>query len=112
MIGGPVVDILKVDADALRALGTALNGQADAIAGIKIAVGVTMPGSPVDGVSKAIDENAEAAFHALGGYVRKMAQVAGSGAKTYEEVDQGFGEELGKLAAETPRLPGNRRIPD
>ncbi|MRH89490.1 hypothetical protein GFY24_18900 [Nocardia sp. SYP-A9097] len=105
-----MVDILKVDADALRALGQTLTGQADAIAGIKIAVAVTMPGSPVDGVSKAIDENTEAAFHALGGHVRKMAQIAGSGAKTYEEVDGAFADEFAVLARESPRPPRGARM--
>ncbi|MFF2556696.1 hypothetical protein ACFVUS_37205 [Nocardia sp. NPDC058058] len=107
-----MVDILKVDADALRELGKTLTGQADAITGIKIDVAVTMPGSPVHEVSAAIDENAEAAFHALGDRVRNMARVAGSGAKTYEEVDTAFGEQFGQLMGEAGRLPSGKKIPD
>ncbi|MFC9996372.1 hypothetical protein [Nocardia sp. NPDC127526] len=107
-----MADILKVDADALRALGNSLSTYADDIAAIKIGVAVTMPGSPVHGVSTAMDENAEAAFHALGGHVRKMAQVAKSGAKTYEEVDQAFGEHFRQLERESPSPRPRGRIPE
>ncbi len=98
MTGEPMVDILQVDADALRELGKTLTGQADLLTGITLDVTVTMPGSPVHSVTTAIDENAEAAFHAMGDRIGQMARVAGSGAKTYEEVDQAFGEQSRKLA--------------
>ncbi|WP_410871253.1 hypothetical protein [Nocardia sp. A7] len=93
-----MVEILQVDATALRELGKTLTGQADLIAAITLDVAVTMPGSPVHSVSTAIDENAEAAFHAMGDRIGQMARVAGAGAKTYEEVDHAFGEQFRKLA--------------
>ncbi len=92
-----MVDILQVDANALRELGKTLSEQADLINGITLNVTVTMPDSPVHSVTSAIDENAEAAFQSLGDRVGQMAGVAGSGAKTYEEVDQAFGEQYRKL---------------
>ncbi|MFE7717596.1 hypothetical protein ACFU44_00980 [Nocardia rhizosphaerihabitans] len=68
-----------------------------------------MPGSPVHTASTAVGEAAEGAFHALGGSIAAMANVAGSGAKTYEHVDTGFREEFQRLGRAAAGHAADRR---
>ncbi|MCM6777598.1 hypothetical protein NDR87_29940 [Nocardia sp. CDC159] len=95
-------EIVQADSDALRGLGKALAGHADAIDGLKVEPDVTMPGSPVHGAVDEVGKAAQAAFRALGKNIRQMSQATQSGAKEYDDFERAFVGHFRRLQSEKP----------
>ncbi|WP_024800134.1 hypothetical protein [Nocardia sp. BMG51109] len=91
-------DMLQADLDTLHRLGGTLAGHADAIGQIKVEATVTMPGSPVQGAADRVGNAVVEAYNLIGGNIRRMADNTQLAAKSYEEVDQAFANQLRRYA--------------
>lgn len=90
--------MLQADLDTLHRLGGTLAGHADAIGQIKVEATVTMPGSPVQGAADRVGNAVVEAYNLIGGNIRRMADNTQLAAKSYEEVDQAFANQLRRYA--------------
>jgi hypothetical protein len=103
-----VTDILQADLDVLHKLGGVLSGRADAIAQIKVSAAVTMPGSPVQDAAAGVGDAVVAAYGLIGSNIRQMSENAQQAAKTYEQVDTVFADQMHKYTSGLDLGPGPR----
>lgn len=89
-------DILDVDLARLQGLATELSGQAEDIGKLKLTAAVTMPGSPVEGVSTQVSDAALKAFGLVQGQIQTLADRAKTASGTYEDMDKANKDQLEK----------------
>ncbi|MEG8181253.1 hypothetical protein GZH49_22355 [Nocardia terpenica] len=95
-------DILQADLDTLHQLGGTLTGHADAIGKITISATVTMPDSPLSNAPTQVSDAVIKAYGLIGGNIRQMADATNTAAKTYEEVEQLFADQLRRYTHDEP----------
>ncbi|MFF0490044.1 hypothetical protein ACFYTQ_13590 [Nocardia sp. NPDC004068] len=91
-----MADMLQADLDTLHRLGDTLADHADAIGKIKISVSVVMPDSPLQNVGARIGDAVIGAFGLIGRNIREMADASKAAAKTYEENDRVYADQLAR----------------
>ncbi|AYF76084.1 hypothetical protein D7D52_22100 [Nocardia yunnanensis] len=91
-----MADILDVDLSTLHGLATELSGQADDIGKLKVTTAVTMPGSPVEGVSTQVGDAVVKAYGLVQGQIQTLADRAKSASGTYEDMDTANKDQLDK----------------
>ncbi|MFI5776957.1 hypothetical protein [Nocardia sp. NPDC051570] len=97
-------DILQADLDILHRLGGTLASHADAIGQIKVSATAAMPNSPLQDASARATDAVLKAYGLIGRNIRQLSDATNSAAKTYEEVDQLFADQLHRYTnGEQPR---------
>ncbi|MDI9933248.1 UDP-glucose 4-epimerase [Rhodococcus sp. IEGM 1354] len=97
--------MLKVDLDALRALGTALTDTADTVGSLDpvapiVAAADAMPNSAFGDVARSAAMPTLAAYRVVGVRIREMASASLASADSYEDTDRAFSDQLVRLNAE------------
>ncbi|MDZ7914962.1 MAG: UDP-glucose 4-epimerase [Rhodococcus sp. (in: high G+C Gram-positive bacteria)] len=99
--------MLQVDIDALRALGATLTATADSVGSLDpvapiVAAADAMPNSAFGEVARSAALPTLAGYRGVSDRIRDMASASLNSAKTYEDTDRAFSDQLA-------RLDGDRR---
>ncbi|MFD6352206.1 hypothetical protein ACFXO9_13725 [Nocardia tengchongensis] len=77
-------------------MATELSGQADDIGKIAVTATVTMPGSPVEGVSGQVGDAVLKAYGLVRAQVQTLADRAKAASGSYEDMDKANADQLDK----------------
>ena len=94
--------MLRVDADALRALAKKLIVVADSISGIAAPPAVVIPESAIEGVSRSAADAVSRAHQTMADQIHAMSSAADSSATSYETADAAFKAQLEKYKVGQP----------
>ncbi|WP_186627191.1 UDP-glucose 4-epimerase [Rhodococcus sp. BP22] len=97
--------MLKVDLDALRALGMALTATADSVGSLDpvapiAAAADAMPNSAFGAVARSAAIPTLAAYRGVSVHIREMSSASLVSADSYEDTDRAFRDQLMRLNAD------------